>query len=232
MRFIYIIIIFISFSLQAQKEFGKSSKSFPMLYKPKPLAPPVEIKPENKSPFSDSDKYANEKPLFTPSNNFEEKKVSTTYQIKDKKEISLTPEDKFLNPHEDVLRKLNQKGNGEVSASFKLVRGNQDLGVFATKSKFATIRFRDFGEVDGDEIRIYINGKIEVERVQLEFGYKILKIELIKGFNKIDFEALNQGTVGPNTADFKVTDDNGNVVSSDLWNLATGFKASITIVKE
>ncbi len=232
MRFIYIIIIFVSCSLQAQKEFGKSSKSFPMLYKPKTLAPPVEIKPENPSPFSEPNKYVNEKPLFTPTNNFEEKKPSTTYQIKLKNEINLTPKDKFLNPHEDVLRKLNQKGNGEVSASFKLVRGNQDLGVFATKSKFATIRFRDFGEVDGDEIRIYINGKVEVERVILESGYKILKIELAKGFNKIDFEALNQGTVGPNTADFKVTDDNGNTISSDLWNLATGFKATINVVKE
>ena len=53
-----------------------------------------------------------------------------------------------------------------------------------------------------------------------------------KGFNKIDFEALNQGTAGPNTAEFRVYDDQGLLVSANQWNLATGFKATIIIVKE
>jgi hypothetical protein len=36
----------------------------------------------------------------------------------------------------------------------------------------------------------------------------------LKRFNKIDFEALNQGSSGPNTAEFKVYDDKGSLISA------------------
>jgi hypothetical protein len=55
---------------------------------------------------------------------------------------------------------------------------------------------------------------------------------LEKGFNKIDFEALNQGSSGPNTAQFQIFDDKGVLISSSQWNLGTGFKATIVLVKE
>jgi len=63
-------------------------------------------------------------------------------------------------------------------------------------------------------------------------NFKVLKIVLEKGFNKIDFEALNQGDSGPNTAEFRVYDDKKNLVSASEWNLGTGFKATIILVKE
>ena len=43
---------------------------------------------------------------------------------------------------------------------------------------------------------------------------------------------LNQGYSGPNTAEFKIYDDKGELISANQWNLATGFKATIIIVKE
>jgi hypothetical protein len=49
---------------------------------------------------------------------------------------------------------------------------------------------------------------------------------------KLDFEALNQGTSGPNTAAFSVFDDSGNLITSNEWNLTTGIKATIVVVKE
>ena len=52
------------------------------------------------------------------------------------------------------------------------------------------------------------------------------------GFNKIDFVALNQGESGPNTAEVRVYDDDGNVMMSNLWNLATGSKATFIVVKQ
>jgi hypothetical protein len=45
-------------------------------------------------------------------------------------------------------------------------------------------------------------------------------------------EALNQGTSGPNTAAFSVYDDSGNLITSNEWNLTTGIKATIVVVKE
>ena len=50
--------------------------------------------------------------------------------------------------------------------------------------------------------------------------------------NEIEIEALNQGESGPNTAQFAVQDEFGNVIMSDIWNLATGAKASLIVVKE
>jgi hypothetical protein len=69
-------------------------------------------------------------------------------------------------------------------------------------------------------------------RVYLTGGFSGFKLDLKKGFNKIDFLALNQGESGPNTAEFRVVDDLGNLVSANRWNLATGVKATIIIVKE
>jgi len=62
--------------------------------------------------------------------------------------------------------------------------------------------------------------------------YKKMDVKLLEGFNKIDFVALNQGESGPNTAEVRVYDDDGNVMMSNLWNLATGSKATFIVVKQ
>jgi hypothetical protein len=62
--------------------------------------------------------------------------------------------------------------------------------------------------------------------------FKTFSIDLIVGFNKIDFVALNQGESGPNTAEVRVFDDEGKLVGANRWNLATGVKATYIIVKE
>lgn len=55
---------------------------------------------------------------------------------------------------------------------------------------------------------------------------------MVEGFNTIDFQALNQGEVGPNTAELLVLDEEGNILASEYWALATGVKATIILVKE
>jgi hypothetical protein len=66
-------------------------------------------------------------------------------------------------------------------------------------------------------------------QVNLDSNFRGFEIELEKGINKIDFEALNQGT--QNTAEFKVYDDKGVLISASQWNLGTGFLATIILVK-
>jgi hypothetical protein len=63
-------------------------------------------------------------------------------------------------------------------------------------------------------------------------SFKGINLNLEKGFNRIDFEALNQGTSGPNTAQVNVYDDEGKMIHSNMWNLSTGSKATIIIIKE
>ncbi|MFV0564439.1 MAG: hypothetical protein ACK5NB_01260 [Flavobacteriaceae bacterium] len=109
---------------------------------------------------------------------------------------------------------------------------DQFLGDFKSNADSVNIVYRDHGAVDGDLIQVLVNDDVVQARVFLSGGYSGFKLDLQKGINKIDFLALNQGQSGPNTAEFRVVDDNGMLVSENRWNLATGVKATIVVVKE
>lgn len=145
------------------------------------------------------------------------------------KPIDLTMKNDFVNPGAIFQEKMNKNSDGEVTQEF---RRNQNLGDFKTKSLFVKILCRDNQFVDGDRVRIYINDLIIQENVLLVGDYQSFEFTLKNGFNKIDIEAINQGSSGPNTAEFQVFDDKGASISANQWNLSTGFKATIVIVKE
>ena len=109
---------------------------------------------------------------------------------------------------------------------------DQFLGEHRIDSKFVNIVCRDHEYPDGDRVRILVNEEIVHLNVLLTSQYRRLQIDLAEGINKIDILALNQGDSGPNTAEFIVYDDKGNVVSSKEWNLLTGVKATIVFVNE
>ncbi|MNE72205.1 hypothetical protein D3C80_1681260 [compost metagenome] len=114
-----------------------------------------------------------------------------------------------------------------------LVKRNISLGDFKTKSEYFIVKFRDFGAIDGDLVKVSCNEVVVRDRILLDSNFQQVKINLGQGFNKLDFEALNIGTLGGNTAEIQVYDDKGNLVTNDYWdNLAAGFKASIVVTKE
>jgi hypothetical protein len=143
--------------------------------------------------------------------------------------ISMIKKNNFINPGDIVRDRLNEK---EDNPEGNVYRRNQNLGDFRTGSVTAKVLYRDAAYVDGDQIRVYLNDKVIQYQVNLDSGFKGFEIELAKGINKIDFEALNQGSSGPNTAEFKVYDDKGSLISASQWNLGTGFKATIILIKE
>lgn len=142
--------------------------------------------------------------------------------------IDFMQKKEFKNPGDIYVAKLNEK-QGEVSPVF---RKNQYLGDFKTKSTFVKILCRDHEFVDGDEVRVYINDILIQSKIELDEDFYQFELTLKSGFNKIDFEAINQGSSGPNTAEFQVFDDKGKLVSANRWNLATGFRATVIVVKE
>jgi len=77
-----------------------------------------------------------------------------------------------------------------------------------------------------------VNDEIVVQNLTLDSRFRGINLKLGEGFNKIDFIALNQGDSGPNTAELRIYDDNKNLISSNQWNLATGAKATLIIVKK
>ena len=134
----------------------------------------------------------------------------------------------FLNPN-DVYKKRLNKEKEKNPNSYK---GDAYLGDIATISDEANIVCRDFEYVDGDRVRILVNDKIVVQNLTLDSSFRGINLKLDEGFNKIDFVALNQGSSGPNTAELRIYDDNKKLLSSNQWNLATGAKATLIIVKK
>ena len=77
-----------------------------------------------------------------------------------------------------------------------------------------------------------MNGQVVEYNMLLSGSFKGINVDLVDGFNRLDFEALNQGSSGPNTAQVVVTDEAGKVLHNNRWNLSTGSKASLIVVKE
>ncbi len=157
------------------------------------------------------------------------KKYSTLNKTKESKSI-LEENNDFINPGDEIRDNLNKKlFDKPIDESFK---SNQFLGQFSTKSKYIKITCRDHEYPDGDRVRILVNDEILIPDITLESGSKEFYLDLSKGFNKIEFLALNQGTSGPNTAAFRVYDDKGNIITNNEWNLTTGVKAKIVVVQD
>ncbi|QLG45723.1 hypothetical protein [Costertonia aggregata] len=110
--------------------------------------------------------------------------------------------------------------------------GNQYLGDVRSNAKFIGVVCRDHEYVDGDRVKIYINGKVADPNILLTGAFKGVNIDLDSGFNRIEFEALNEGSSSPNTAQINVYDDKGELIYSNKWLLSQGSKASLIVVKD
>ncbi len=111
-------------------------------------------------------------------------------------------------------------------------RKDQYLGDFKTGGSYVEVLCRDYQYVDGDKVRVYVNGKMIESVILLHANYTPILVKLESGLNNIEIEALNQGSSGPNTAAFKIYGDQGELITTNEWNLLTGAKASVIIVKE
>lgn len=222
--FSFIILLLFSLSAFSQIDNKKKSISIPAVESKKDSADTKKILPSK--PINSN---ASTNPLNAP-------KISTNLNLP-KKEFSMFPQEKFGNPGELYVKQVNKNIEDLKLTPKEIEQRNgsttdQFLGDFKSGAKFVNVVYRDHGYTDGDIIQVLVNDDIIHARVYLTGGYKGFNLNLQKGINKIDFLALNQGESGPNTAEFQVVDDQGNLVSHNQWNLATGVKATIIIVKE
>lgn len=132
------------------------------------------------------------------------------------------PEDK------DIIGLKYWKGQ---DVTHKKLGSNYSLGTVKSTTKTVKIECRDFGLVDGDRIQIYLNNSVVSTNIGLKGNYFVVYLNLEEGYNRIDFQALNQGYAGPNTAEVIVYDANGNIISAKEWQLATGENATLGIIK-
>ena len=145
-------------------------------------------------------------------------------------EFSMIDNSNLMDPGQIFEDRYKKKAmeQGLIPQSMK----DQFLGEYRNNGSFVNIICRDHGYFDGDYVQVLLNDKIIIPRLLLTNSYKGFNIELIEGLNKIDFLALNQGESGPNTAELQVFDDNEVLISAKAWNLLTGVKATIVVIKD
>lgn len=219
--FLFLFLV-LAFKANAQAEFGPKFKPIPPAKFP--AAPKKKVIPPAELPKIEQPNVFN-----SPEN---PNKASTS--ISKSNDVDMFPKEKFINVGEEYLKKMQKDVDKTLNENnMPLLRRNFDFGQINTKSKYVIVRVRDFIYVDGDLLRIYQNATILKEQVFLGDSFTDIKILLGEGFNKLDFEALNTGTSGGNTAEIIIIDDQKKVLSKNYWdNLATGFKGTILLVKE
>ncbi|MGB1309023.1 MAG: hypothetical protein ACPG6B_08945, partial [Oceanihabitans sp.] len=152
-----------------------------------------------------------------------------------KKEFSMFETEEFGNPGELYNKQIKKHTRYTELEKEQQNRGStttQYFGDYKTKSKFIRIVYRDYGAFDGDHIRVFINEDVVKPHTLLMPSFTGFTHTLVDGINKIDFFALDTGQISPNTAEFKIVDDQGNTIATNKWNLAKGVSGSIVIIKE
>ncbi len=165
--------------------------------------------------------------LTNPDNRFNPKESPKLGDDKDKP-FNMSDEDKFIASKPGKGPKYFTKDK-EAKAEYGR---DQDLGEVKTGATYVNVVYRDHEYVDGDRIRVFVNDDIVQSDISLDGTFRGFDLPLVQGLNRIDFQALNQGSSGPNTAELHVYDDKGVLVSAREWNLLTGHKATILVVKE
>ncbi len=199
----------------------------------------IEIKGEEpnevKSPVTIAPKEADLSKITSGTLSIKSKvKLGDPFSAKEKREVYFMEGNDF---QKKEYKSLEKKMNKQLAskADIKLSPDSykdQNLGNFKSGSKFVNFVYRDHQYVDGDRVSVAINDTIVHPNIYLQGDYQGFYMDLKKGFNKIDIKALNQGTSGPNTAQFIMYDDQRQVISSNVWNLATGVTATVIIIKD
>ncbi len=144
--------------------------------------------------------------------------------------VKMLPDEELKQAGHDL--ELDTKVGERSKANSNKHFGDMYLGDVKTSSKFIGVVCRDHEYVDGDRVKVYANGMVVDPNILLTGNFKGINLNLDKGFNRLDFEALNQGSSGPNTAQVDVYDDKGQLIYSNKWLLSTGSKASLIVVQE
>lgn len=231
MKLIFIIIVFLLIAFHSNAQVDNSNKSIPIPVEEskeekKEIAPaPILIKPEDKPS------------LTTKKDNISGIPIQNRVTMKpSEKEFSMMDKSNLIDPGKIFEEKwANEKRKQQLELYENIppeLLGDQFLGDFKIKGDVANVICRDFGEEDGDLIKVLLNDEVVIARLVLTNGFKTFKIPLVEGINKIDFFALNQGSVGFNTAEFQLFDENDLGISRNNWYLATGKKATLILIKE
>ncbi len=142
-------------------------------------------------------------------------------------DIDLSKQSNLVKPNWKIRQDFSEGKNKNSDLNRDFFLGNIE-----TRSNYVMIKCRDHEYVDGDRIRLMLNGSVIHPNIILNSTYYTVDIDLDDGYNNIDFIALNEGKSSPNTAQLVVYDQFGNEISNKSWLLSTGYKAKLVIFKK
>jgi hypothetical protein len=122
--------------------------------------------------------------------------------------------ERFINSNELYLSRLNRK-DAESNKNINKFKVDQFLGEIRNDGEYVNIILRDHEYPDGDLIKVEVNESVVMPAILLTEKAKGFKLDLKSGF----------------TAEIIVYDDQGKLVGTNRWNLATGVKATYIIYK-
>jgi hypothetical protein len=145
-------------------------------------------------------------------------------------EKSIFEKEQFASPAKEYTEKANKMLKTE---GYESVVENRDFffGEFKVYTETIYIGCRDYGNVDGDLIAIYLNGEKVIPLYELESGFNKYTFDLKLGLNTIEIEALNTGEFYPNTGAFTFLDGNEMLITAQQWGLNSGYKAVVKIYR-
>lgn len=198
----------------------KPPTNLPKLDLPKIVAPNI-LKETNI--FGTKPKPNNAFEIGTAENHFSmaitnkfEHKLGDVYQEKMAKDLSKTMINEGLKEDNSLLD-----------------RTDRYLGDYKTKSEYFVVKYRDYIQIDGDLINVYLNGKILRSELYLNSDFGEFRIPLALGFNDIEFVVASTGTSGGNTAEIHVLDDVNRPITTEYWyNLALGTRIKMIVIRE
>ena len=144
-----------------------------------------------------------------------------------KQEIDITNKTDLVTPTWTIRQSFNEGGVNKSKFSKDFY-----LGDLETNSEYIIIKCRDHEYVDGDRIRLMINGAVIHPNISLSSVFYVVDVDLDDGYNNIDFIALNEGESSPNTAQLIVLDEFGKQLSNKKWLISTGYKAKLVVFKK
>ena len=144
-----------------------------------------------------------------------------------KQEIDITNKTDLVTPTWKIRQTFSEGGVNKSKFSKDFY-----LGDLETNSEYIIIKCRDHEYVDGDRIRLMINGSVIHPNISLSSMFYVVDVDLDDGYNNIDFIALNEGESSPNTAQLIVLDEFGKQLSNKKWLISTGYKAKLVVFKK
>ena len=218
--FLFLCLFGISFGVQAQLE-GSTKKIKLSIIPPKNSN--VKITPNKNLNISKSEQIIKYEPEFF-------KPKDAINYVSTVPKVGEIPAKKYeIKSAGDLFETQNQERESSIGLS---VDSDVFLGDYIVYTKKIILKYRDYGAVDGDDIRIWVNGVIVKDYITLKGDFDTFEYNLNEGANIIQIQALNTGMYYPNTGNFAFYDGNSKLLANQNWALTAGYKAIFKVIRK